>query len=60
MSELHELFEFMLDITKIQITAHLRLQDLIERASQVSKEIEEIRKADPILGELGEKKDGCE
>jgi len=50
MSELHELFEFILDVTRAQMETNIQLQNLVERARQVSKEIEADRKADPILG----------
>jgi len=50
MSELHELFEFILDVTRKQMETNIQLQNLVQRAKQVSKEIEAERQSDPILG----------
>ena len=55
MSELNELFEFILETTRAQMKSNIQLQSMIERARQISKEIETERQGDPILGE---KEDG--
>ena len=51
MSELNELFEFILETTRAQMKSNIQLQNMVERARQISKEIETERQSDPILGE---------